>query len=180
MPCTATACRSATGSTSTTTRAASRTCSNAAPRARSTTWAAGTPRTNMEIARQLIEALRPVVRAQLRHVTDRPGHDRRYALDANARALGWKPQSRLRRRHRRKRSPGIATTNPGGAHYANPAGAPSTRTYRAPPPVALLLARLTRRWPSVAGASNREASLVVQANGGAPCGNEESGARGAL
>ncbi len=29
----------------------------------------------------------------VRHVTDREGHDRRYAIDtAKARALGWKPQ----------------------------------------------------------------------------------------
>ena len=29
----------------------------------------------------------------LRHVTDRPGHDRRYALDtARLRALGWAPE----------------------------------------------------------------------------------------
>jgi dTDP-glucose 4,6-dehydratase len=29
----------------------------------------------------------------VKHVTDRPGHDRRYAVDtAKARALGWAPQ----------------------------------------------------------------------------------------
>jgi dTDP-glucose 4,6-dehydratase len=29
----------------------------------------------------------------VRHVTDRPGHDRRYSLDASkARALGWEPK----------------------------------------------------------------------------------------
>ena len=30
----------------------------------------------------------------MRHVLDRPGHDRRYALDSSkARALGWEPRT---------------------------------------------------------------------------------------
>jgi dTDP-glucose 4,6-dehydratase len=46
----------------------------------------------------LLDELRPRVdgrpySAQITHVTDRPGHDRRYAIDARKleRALGWKP-----------------------------------------------------------------------------------------
>ncbi len=32
----------------------------------------------------------------IKHVTDRPGHDRRYALDSSKiRALGWKPERRF-------------------------------------------------------------------------------------
>ena len=31
--------------------------------------------------------------ALVRHVTDRPGHDRRYSLDSSKlRALGWRPE----------------------------------------------------------------------------------------
>jgi dTDP-glucose 4,6-dehydratase len=44
----------------------------------------------------LLDELKPSVqsyRAQISFVTDRPGHDRRYAIDARKieRALGWKP-----------------------------------------------------------------------------------------
>jgi dTDP-glucose 4,6-dehydratase len=50
---------------------------------------------NIEIARRIIE-LTGADPALLRHVDDRPGHDRRYALDtAKLRALGWAPQRSL-------------------------------------------------------------------------------------
>ncbi len=57
---------------------------------------------NIEIVRlvcELLDELKPRAdgksyAAQITHVTDRPGHDRRYAIDASriAKELGWKPQ----------------------------------------------------------------------------------------
>lgn len=63
----------------------------------------GTGVTNIEITRQLcavIDEMQPgsVSRASLiTHVTDRPGHDRRYALDISkiSNELGWKPEISL-------------------------------------------------------------------------------------
>lgn len=59
-------------------------------------------RANLQIVHALcdaLDALRPRAdgqsyRAQITHVTDRPGHDRRYAIDAGKieRELGWRPQ----------------------------------------------------------------------------------------
>ncbi|HEY0394286.1 MAG TPA: dTDP-glucose 4,6-dehydratase [Candidatus Elarobacter sp.] len=50
-------------------------------------------RTNLEITRELIRLAGREYEEAVRHVTDRPGHDRRYALDASkARALGWAPR----------------------------------------------------------------------------------------
>jgi dTDP-glucose 4,6-dehydratase len=68
-------------------------------------------KTNLEVAHTLctlLDELRPAqsgrpYRDQITYVTDRPGHDRRYAIDASrvARELGWKPresfQSGIRR-----------------------------------------------------------------------------------
>ncbi len=52
----------------------------------------------VHIVCSLLDELRPradaqAYSAQISHVTDRPGHDRRYAIDASkmARELGWKP-----------------------------------------------------------------------------------------
>jgi len=54
---------------------------------------AGTPRTNLELTRGLIERCGRSVETHVRHVTDRPGHDRRYAVNAGKlRALGWRPE----------------------------------------------------------------------------------------
>ena len=53
----------------------------------------GNERENVEIAHLILEALgKP--RSLLRHVEDRLGHDRRYAIDARKieRELGWKPR----------------------------------------------------------------------------------------
>ncbi|WP_409265976.1 dTDP-glucose 4,6-dehydratase [Massilia sp. BHUDP2] len=61
----------------------------------------GSEMTNLEVVTRLcdiLDALRPradgkVYREQIRFVADRPGHDRRYAIDAGKleRELGWKP-----------------------------------------------------------------------------------------
>jgi dTDP-glucose 4,6-dehydratase len=50
-------------------------------------------RTNLELAHRLLEALgKPA--SLIRHVADRPGHDRRYAIDCSKieRELGWQPR----------------------------------------------------------------------------------------
>jgi dTDP-glucose 4,6-dehydratase len=53
----------------------------------------GNSRTNMEITRRLLELTGRSYETSVRHVTDRAGHDRRYALDAaKAHALGWSPR----------------------------------------------------------------------------------------
>jgi dTDP-glucose 4,6-dehydratase len=53
---------------------------------------AGAERENIDVARRIVE-LTGADPALLRHVSDRPGHDRRYALDSSRlAALGWTPQ----------------------------------------------------------------------------------------
>src|SRR5919204_2299046 len=53
---------------------------------------AGNERENVEIAQRILE-LTGVEPSLLRHVEDRPGHDRRYSLDSSKlHALGWGPQ----------------------------------------------------------------------------------------
>ena len=58
-------------------------------------------KTNLEVVHRicdLLDELQPKshgsYRDQIRHVTDRPGHDKRYAIDARKleKELGWKPQ----------------------------------------------------------------------------------------
>jgi dTDP-glucose 4,6-dehydratase len=52
----------------------------------------GNLRTNREITQRLVALCGRAWASHVRHVTDRPGHDRRYALDsAKAHALGWRP-----------------------------------------------------------------------------------------
>ncbi len=52
----------------------------------------GQERENMEIVRRILD-LTGASPDLVRHVTDRPGHDRRYALDSSKlRGLGWSPQ----------------------------------------------------------------------------------------
>ncbi len=52
----------------------------------------GNSRENVEITRRLLEATGKSWETHVRHVTDRPGHDRRYSLDAGKAArLGWRP-----------------------------------------------------------------------------------------
>ena len=51
-------------------------------------------RTNMQVVRAILQALgKP--ESLIRHVTDRPGHDRRYAIDPSKihRELGWLPET---------------------------------------------------------------------------------------
>jgi dTDP-glucose 4,6-dehydratase len=58
--------------------------------------AGGNSRTNLDITKELIRLTGRSYDDSVRHVTDRPGHDRRYALDASkAHALGWSPQVAL-------------------------------------------------------------------------------------
>ena len=50
---------------------------------------------NIEVVRRII-ALTGASPSQVEHVTDRPGHDRRYSLSSSkVRALGWEPQVRF-------------------------------------------------------------------------------------
>jgi dTDP-glucose 4,6-dehydratase len=50
---------------------------------------------NLAVVRRILE-LTGRDESLIRHVTDRPGHDRRYSLSADkVRALGWEPQTRL-------------------------------------------------------------------------------------
>jgi dTDP-glucose 4,6-dehydratase len=52
----------------------------------------GNSRTNHEITERLLGATGRSFETHVRHVADRPGHDRRYSLDASkARLLGWTP-----------------------------------------------------------------------------------------
>jgi dTDP-glucose 4,6-dehydratase len=57
---------------------------------------AGDERENLEIARRILE-LTGAPSELLRHVDDRPGHDRRYSHDSTKlrRELGWQPQREL-------------------------------------------------------------------------------------
>jgi dTDP-glucose 4,6-dehydratase len=53
----------------------------------------GNPRTNLQITQRLLAGCGRAMETHVKHVTDRPGHDRRYAVDTSkARALGWTPQ----------------------------------------------------------------------------------------
>ena len=52
----------------------------------------GNSRENLEITKVLLAATGRSWETHVRHVTDRPGHDRRYSLDASKAArLGWRP-----------------------------------------------------------------------------------------
>lgn len=54
----------------------------------------GNARANHEIARTLARACGRSMETHVRRVTDRPGHDRRYAIDSSkAHALGWAPRT---------------------------------------------------------------------------------------
>ncbi len=53
----------------------------------------GNPRHNLEITQRLVEGCGRSMTTHVRHVEDRLGHDRRYAIaTAKARALGWEPR----------------------------------------------------------------------------------------
>jgi dTDP-glucose 4,6-dehydratase len=52
----------------------------------------GDERENLEMVRRILD-LTGADESLVRHVTDRPGHDRRYSIDdSKLRALGWEPQ----------------------------------------------------------------------------------------
>ena len=52
----------------------------------------GNARTNLAITEILMAGCGRSMDTHVRHVADREGHDRRYAVDTSkARALGWKP-----------------------------------------------------------------------------------------
>src|SRR5580698_4979282 len=54
--------------------------------------AGGTPQTNLELTRLLIESCSRSMESHVAHVTDRLGHDRRYALNCTRiHELGWRP-----------------------------------------------------------------------------------------
>jgi dTDP-glucose 4,6-dehydratase len=56
----------------------------------------GNARTNLEITKTILELCGKDEATHLRHVEDRPGHDRRYALDSSkSHALGWRPIHRF-------------------------------------------------------------------------------------
>ena len=53
----------------------------------------GNGHTNLEITQRLVAGCGRSMETHVRHVTDREGHDRRYAVDtAKARTLGWAPR----------------------------------------------------------------------------------------
>jgi dTDP-glucose 4,6-dehydratase len=53
----------------------------------------GEPRTNLELTRAIVQLCGGDFERDVRHVADRPGHDRRYCVDASRiRALGWSPR----------------------------------------------------------------------------------------
>jgi dTDP-glucose 4,6-dehydratase len=53
----------------------------------------GNPRTNVEITRLLVEECGRSMETHVKYVVDRPGHDRRYAVNASKlHALGWAPR----------------------------------------------------------------------------------------
>jgi dTDP-glucose 4,6-dehydratase len=55
----------------------------------------GEERENLAMVRRILE-LTGADESLVRHVTDRPGHDRRYSIDdAKLRGLGWKPENGL-------------------------------------------------------------------------------------
>jgi len=53
----------------------------------------GNPRTNLEITQRLLDGCGRSKETHVKHVTDRPGHDRRYAVvTAKAAGIGWRPE----------------------------------------------------------------------------------------
>ena len=53
----------------------------------------GNPHTNIEITKRLVDGCGRSMETHVRHVADREGHDRRYAIaSTKAHALGWEPR----------------------------------------------------------------------------------------
>jgi dTDP-glucose 4,6-dehydratase len=83
----------------------------------------------LEVTEQILERLdRP--RSLIRHVEDRPGHDRRYAVDWSklSRVTGWRPEVPFEPGSA-TRSTGTAPTKRGGAHQAGEFKEYYTRMY---------------------------------------------------
>lgn len=58
----------------------------------------GNPRTNLDITHRLLAGCGRSFESHVRHVADREGHDRRYAISsAKAHALGWRPEIEFER-----------------------------------------------------------------------------------
>jgi dTDP-glucose 4,6-dehydratase len=52
----------------------------------------GNPRTNLDVTRLLVDGCGRAMETHVKHVLDRPGHDRRYSLNTSKlHALGWTP-----------------------------------------------------------------------------------------
>ena len=69
----------------------------------------------MEVVRRILD-LTGASPDLVRHVEDRPGHDRRYSVDSSkVRALGWAPAHSFEAAGSRRRSTGTARTAAGGS-----------------------------------------------------------------
>ncbi len=90
---------------------------------------------NREVVRRILDHLgKPW--SLVRQVADRPGHDRRYAMDGSKiAALGWRPLVPVRRRGSPRPSTGSSRTRPGGGRSRRATGTPTTSasTARASP-----------------------------------------------
>ncbi len=89
---------------------------------------------NMDVVRRILD-LTGASPDLVRHVKDRPGHDRRYAVDSSkAMALGWKPAHSFRRAASRRPSSGTASTAAGGSRSSRASSATTTTTSTASSP----------------------------------------------
>ena len=114
----------------------------------------GQERENMDVVRRILD-LTGASPDLVRHVADRPGHDRRYAVDSSKlRGLGWRPRTPSTRAGWRRRSSGTARTASGGSR-SSPASTAATTTSSTPP------------------ASASEAFAAPKAGRHASAGNEE-------
>ena len=90
----------------------------------------GQERENMDVVRRILD-LTGASPDLVRHVVDRPGHDRRYALDvAKIRALGWTLWSfpSTAAGSMKRRSSGTGRTVPGGSRSSPASTAPTTNS----------------------------------------------------
>ncbi len=88
----------------------------------------GNEEPNLEITRRILE-LTGRDESLIRHVADRPGHDRRYALDTTRlRGAGLGAALAPSRRRSRRPSPGTATTAAGGSRSRAASTGATTRS----------------------------------------------------
>ena len=117
-PSTATAARCATGCTWRTSPAPSTRCWRAGGPARPTTSAAPTRCENIDVVKRILE-LTGRDESLIEHVTDRPGHDRRYSLGSEKIRASWAGRrGALRGGPGARPSSGTATTRRGGGRSA--------------------------------------------------------------